>query len=412
MAFPHWTGLLFLSVAFLGRMLAAETAADPGLQFLEDRVKSDPDDFIAQNQIAERALAKLLRTGRLEWLDRASAAAAASLRAGGAPLNSAGFLLSARVANAHHRFTDARRFAEQFRELRPAQLVGAQTLFDTTLESGDYAAAAALVAEMQAADPDSLSTASRQARLAWVQGKTDTAAKAWDAAITWARTDSRSTPELLAWAVTQRGELAFRLGQLDAAQAAYDEAAQLLPDDWGGKEHRAELHAARGEYDPALDLLRAVIATTGRPELEQAAGDVAKAAGKLDVAKEFHDRAEAAYRASIDRGETLYIHHLAGFLCDVRPDPAEAVRLARRDLEQRQSIQAYDALAWALSLAGQHAEAEAAAAKALATGTRDAHILYHAGLISMSAGQLARGRELIRAASEANPRHQSFHFHR
>src|SRR5262245_51665160 len=51
--------LLLLALAFFPRMSAAQEGA---ISFLEDRVRSDPDDFVAQNQLAARYL-DLLHSG-------------------------------------------------------------------------------------------------------------------------------------------------------------------------------------------------------------------------------------------------------------------------------------------------------------------------------------------------------------
>ena len=94
------------------------------------------------------------------------------------------------------------------------------------------------------------------------------------------------------------------------------------------------------------------------------------------------------------------------------PDPAEAVKWARRDLELRHSAAAHDALAWALFRAGEFAPAAEAARAALASGTKDPQILFHAGMIFLAAGETAAGRELLAEAARINPRHSSFHVHR
>jgi len=88
------------------------------------------------------------------------------------------------------------------------------------------------------------------------------------------------------------------------------------------------------------------------------------------------------------------------------------VEWARKDLELRQSIQAYDALAWALYKDGQIAAAAEANRKALATGAKDAHLLYHAGMIRMSMGDFAGGRTALQEAVAINPRYNTFHVHR
>jgi tetratricopeptide (TPR) repeat protein len=114
----------------------------------------------------------------------------------------------------------------------------------------------------------------------------------------------------------------------------------------------------------------------------------------------------------VKAGHVLYFHHLAGFYADSQPDPVQALAWARRDLELRHSLEAWDALAWALYQNNQFPAAVEAIAKALASGTADAHILYHAGLIRMSAGDLTGGKAALRQAVAANPHHAAFHVHR
>jgi tetratricopeptide (TPR) repeat protein len=172
------------------------------------------------------------------------------------------------------------------------------------------------------------------------------------------------------------------------------------------------LHAAEGRHGEAIAILEKVIAATERPELMQAAGDIEMDRKRPDAAKVWHDRALEKYRASVDRGEPLYIHHLAGFYSDVRPQPADAVRYARQDLASRTTPSTHIALAWALHLDNKFEEAAAEAKLAIASGTRDAHILDRAGLILIAAGDITNGRAALQAGAEANPRRASFHFHR
>ena len=93
-------------------------------------------------------------------------------------------------------------------------------------------------------------------------------------------------------------------------------------------------------------------------------------------------------------------------------NPAEALQWARRDIEIRHSVYAYDALAWALYKNGEFAAARDAMNKALALGTRDAHLLRHAGLINSRAGDLEHGRALLQQAQAVNPSLNTFHVHR
>ena len=93
-------------------------------------------------------------------------------------------------------------------------------------------------------------------------------------------------------------------------------------------------------------------------------------------------------------------------------NPFPAVEWARKDLTLRHSIQAYDALAWALYKKGDIPEAREEIAKALRTGAKDAHLLHHAGIIEMSAGDLVAGKAALQQAATTNPHYNSFHVHR
>jgi tetratricopeptide (TPR) repeat protein len=323
---------------------------------------------------------------------------------------SGALIADARVALAEHRFADSAKLAQEFVDTRPSDPVGWETLFDAKLELGAYAGAAKALEKLKAQGGDAVSVGSREAQWARIHG--GDAAAPLDAAIASLREASRPQPATLAWCLVQRGEVAFVMGDFATADRCYAEALTASPDDWRAQSHVAELRAADGKYDEALALLSKCIEATGRPELLQAAGDMEMARQRPEAAKAWHDRALAAYRASVDRGEKLYVHHLAGFYCDVRPQASDAVRLAKVDLVERQSIYAHAALAWALHLDGKMEEAASEAAAALATHTRDAHVLYQAGMIFTAADDLARGRAALRAAEEANPKQMCFHFHR
>ena len=257
-----------------------------------------------------------------------------------------------------------------------------------------------------------LATEPRLAQLDLICGRIARAGERLAAALALAEKLTPEAPEAVAWCHVQFGEFAFRSGDWAAAEKHYTSALASQPGCYAGLEHLAELRGAQRRLDEAAATYTQLIERVPRPELMQALGDLYLSAGQAKAAQPWHDRALAAYLASAERGDVLYFHHLAGFYANSFNEPAKAVEWARRDLALRHSIQAYDALAWALHKAGQNEEAVSMAAKALATGTHDAHILYHAGLIRMAAGNVADGATLLQEALTANPRYNTFHVHR
>jgi len=128
------------------------------------------------------------------------------------------------------------------------------------------------------------------------------------------------------WLELQRGDL-----DPAGAEAHYDRAERAYSGDWLVDEHRARLRVAQGRLDEALELYRSVAARAPRPEVHQALGDVYLRMDRPEEARPWHDLALAAYLDSVERGGVHYLHHLAHFYLESRPDPAEAVRWASAD---------------------------------------------------------------------------------
>lgn len=378
--------------------------------FLDRRIKDDPQDFLAANRLCDTLLQRSRWTGRLEDWRRAAEVAELSSKVTPANLNPSGLAAKAQVALAGHRFTEARVLARELGTLMPGKPLPVQLLGDASMEIGELDEAAKAFAQLNELIDPEVGTESRAARLAWMRGRIDEARDHFSEALALAR--ESNDPEILAWALVQNGENAFRRGNFTDAEKHYAEALRLAPDYWGALEHMAELRGAQGNDDEAIALFTKAAEKTERPEIWQALGDYHLFKRRNTEAKNAHERALAGYRASLDRGETLYVHHLAGFYCDSQENAEEAVRWARRDLETRLSGYAWDTLAWALSKSGDSSGALDAARKAVASGLADPHVLQHAGIIFLSAGEVPEGQHLLKRCAEINPHFTGFHVHR
>lgn len=385
-------------------------SADAGIRFLEERVKADPEDFIAHNQLVARYLNKLRQTGDYSWLPAARRAAEASLAA--VPQNTAGLAGLARAQLAAHRFGDAAASARKLVLLAPGKSASYSVLGDALLELGETAEAKAAYAKARQIDPASVDTLARLARLAQLSGEFALARKHLLAALAAARDLAPASPETIAWCEVRLGELAFSLGNFDEAQERYQAALTSFPQYYAALDHLAELHGARGEFARARELYETLAQRVPRPEYLQAIGDLLVFSGKPEEAKSWHDRALAAYLRSVDNGEVHFFHHLAAFFADAREDAPAAVKYARRDLELRHGSAAHEMMGWALFRAGDFDAASAEMEQALASGARSAHLFHHAGTVFSAAGQFERGQKLMRDALALNPRYHAFHVHR
>ncbi len=215
-----------------------------------------------------------------------------------------------------------------------------------------------------------------------------------------------------AWLELQRGELHLARGRHDGAGAHYRRANAAYPGWWHVDEHLAELMAAEGRSEEAIELFQSVIERARKPELQQTLGELYVFIGRPDDAEPWFESALAAYLESVARGDVHYFHHLADFYADVREDGAEALKWARKDVELRDNFATQSAVAWALYLDGQLEEAARWMDRALSSGVQDAHLFSQAATIFEAAGRGGEATAFRRGAAILNPKYRSFHIHR
>jgi tetratricopeptide (TPR) repeat protein len=138
------------------------------------------------------------------------------------------------------------------------------------------------------------------------------------------------------------------------------------------------------------------------PDYAAALGDVYTKLGRAEEARQQFDLVEyIGYLNTLNK--VLYNRELAYFYADHERTLPAALDLARKELEARRDIYAYDVLAWALYKNDQPQEALAAMAEALKLGTQDARLFFHAGMIHHRLGESATARDYLRRALATNP---------
>lgn len=398
--------LVFASIA------KAADSGDSGIRFLENRVQRDADDFIAWNQLAERYHRELRRTGDDKFIRLETEAAANSLKAIPAAQNPVGLAAFAQALLTAHRFKEAREVAEQLQAMQPGKARPLELLADAAIELGDYNKARNISDELAKLEGAEISAAGRLAKLSIIEGKPDRARHQFENGLARCADRAAEEQEVIAWFHLQLGELAFKNGDWNAAEKHYSAADGVWPGGYSVTDHIAELRGAQGKTEEAIALYEKLAAKIPRPEFFQALGDLYVLSAQPEKAASWHARAETAYLESVNAGAVHFYHHLAGFYADSKESAEKSLKWARKDIELRQSIYAHDALAWALYKNGESMQAAAECGKALATGTRDPHLLYHAGMIRMAAGDIAGGKEAMQRASAVNPKFNTFHVHR
>ncbi len=355
-------------------------------------VEANGANYLAATNLGLTYAGRARLTGDLADFQRALEAADMALV--GSPTHLPARELRATVLFALHDFAAARDEAQAVWEAEPGALQALAVVGDASLELGDLDRARSAFATLGEQEP-SPPVWSRLAHLAFVEGDLARATELAETAV--AGTQGEVGLEEAAFYSFQLGELYRAAGRTTDAAAAYEQALEILPDHVPATAGLARVREAQGRRAEAITMLESATARLPQPELVAALGDLHALAGD--------DAAAEAQYALVDRiGEvaaatgSVYDRQLILFAADHDRDVASAVSRAEAALSERHDIYAYDTLAWALFRAGRLDEAAVAAESALALGTPDPRLAYHAGMIAAGRGETAVARELLSAA--------------
>jgi tetratricopeptide (TPR) repeat protein len=255
---------------------------------------------------------------------------------------------------------------------------------DAQLELGRYAAAAADYRTLSSLLPGSAGVQARAARLAFLQGRQADADRLAAAAESAARREG-AFGATLAWYGSLRGRMALDGGRYDEAARHYRRAVLLAPDYHVAIGGLAAVRSAQDRYDEAIELYERASRLVPEPQYLASLGDLYMLTGRDDLAETRYGTVKVI--ATLARANRqLYDRQLALFYADHDLRPDDALAIAQQSLETRTDVYGYDALAWALYRLERHDEARAASTRALALGTQDARLWYHAGMISIGLG--------------------------
>jgi tetratricopeptide (TPR) repeat protein len=381
-------------------------AANDTIRYLEDRIKRNPDDFIANNKLVSEYLQRLRETGDITYLNLASRCAEASLKILPAEQNEGGLAALTQVEFSSHDFATARDHAQQLAEMEPNKGYPYQFLGDALLELGQYEDATAAFSKMKELggirDLTNVAVEQRLARLALLHGDNALAMRHFSTALKITTLMLEPPKETVAWCQWQLGETAFAGGAHAAAEKYYRDSLETFPDYFRSLASLGRVRAARGDMPDAIAQYEKVVKILPDPNFVAALGDLYKLSGRDEDAANQYKLVETIGHLSTLSG-TLYNRQLALFYADHDMKPDEAYQNAAKEYEVRQDIYGADAVAWTALKAGKVPEAQAAIKEALKLGTKDAKLYYHAGMIEKAAGNAGEAKRLLGLALKTNP---------
>ena len=373
-----------------------DRTADIG--FFEARAARDPESATDRTRLAALYMQRARETSDDQDYVRAEQTARASL-ALRTQRNDAASVVLASALLAQHRFAEARDVARQL-VAQERDVDAYRALFgETSLELGDYAAAAAAFGSISGAGRRSLAIAPRLARWAEIRGDTSAARAIMRDAVN-AADERRDLPrEQAAWFHLRLADLYLRQGRQRGAERELRVALAVNPADHRLLAAMARLAAVRHEWRQAIHWGDSAIAITLDPATLGIVSDAHAALG--DTAK----AAEYATAMEVAAGQQPGAYHRAWslFLLDHGRRVPEVLAAAQAELAGRRDVSGYDLVAWALYKSGRAAEAREPMRRALAQGTQDAMLHYHAGMIARASGDPVAARNHLERALAIAP---------
>lgn len=304
-------------------------------------------------------------------------------------------LLHARLLQTTHDFAGALAESRAILADDPTQAGAMATMGDALLELGDVDGAAAAFGRLAAEVPGPAVTA-RLSRLALLRGDPARAGMLAQRAFDEAVAEGDIGPQL-GWYAYLAGTVAQSAGDPASALRWFERAVSTWPASYLALAGTARAQAALGRTDDAISTYGQAIGVAPQPDVLAALGDLYALRGDSKLAEQQYATVEAiAQLEALNR--QVYNRQLVLFSVNHDRNVAESLRLAEQELAVRKDVYGYDAQAWALLANGRAAEADAAMQLALALGTRDAMLDYHAGMIAAALGDTARARTSLAAA--------------
>lgn len=407
---------LIVLLAIAGeRPCAAQSATDRGIQALQARLKMYPDDYKSYDALGAAYIQKGRETADASYDELARQALAQSLDlVSNDPGASSAKTHMAVVSMAEHQFEDAIDWSQQALALGSGDPTPWAILGDALTDLGRYDEAASAYSHLHdpvegrgATSGIAYEHDSRVAYLEFLKGDSAGAKQSMRAAIATAL-DLHLPRENVAWSDYQLGDICFRSGDLACAETAYQSGLEIQPDSHRNLAGLAELRAAQGRTDEAIALLKRALSIVPFPMYAAALYDLEIKAGHPEEAKKQYDLIQFICRLN-PLNERLFYRELALFYADHGLKLAESIDLARKELEVRQDIYTWDIKAWTFYRNGRLDEAAQASQKALALGTEDALLYFHASMIEAGRNHTDRARTLLNRALALNPQFHIFY---
>jgi tetratricopeptide (TPR) repeat protein len=370
-------------------------AADPKFCAAEELIEKSPDSPTGYDILAALYIKKARKTGDFGLNSKAESAVDKALALDSQDIQAR--KLKASLQLTFHRFAEGLELGKKLTEEFPADAFGYGVSTDANAELGNYDAAVKAAQKMIDLKPNSSSYA-RVAHIRLLHGDHEGAIEAMKIA---ARTADPLDAEEQSWCLVQMGDELWKNGKYTESEKVFDEALSILPDFHLALAGKGRARAAQDDLEGAVKYLAEAQNRVPNVETIILLGDIYTRRGMTEKAQEQYDLVDVIEQKLGVAGDRK---RLALMWADQDTRAGEALAIVEEEFASRKDIYTADVLAWCLYRKGKFPEAKTAIREAMRLKTRDARILYHAGMIEKESGNKHEARRLLRMALELNPK--------
>lgn len=379
---------------------------DRFIAFYEREVRKEPADQIKMRLLAAQYLARFHEQYDMGDVARAQRMAERSIQLQPQGNTSAQFVLAGALLT-YHNFRGALFAERDARRGEPYNQNAKAKIASLEMELGRYDVAKKMLAGILPGTTENPTVDSVRARYDELTGQL-ARARALIATAEQTEDSGIDNPAYdRSWFHFRGAQLAFESGDFQAAQREFNMSLSTFPDNAMALMWEAKMYRAQKEWPKSLaaatkaaDLYPLPQALGYKADAERALGDASAAAqtdaligaeARIFNVQGVNDRLLANYYSQ--RGEHLDV----------------ALRAATSDSKKRgDEIYADDTLGWTLAALGRWSEARIYTERAVAHGTQDAELQYHAGIVALNTGRRAEGRRRLALALAQNAQFDPF----
>jgi tetratricopeptide (TPR) repeat protein len=390
--------LLMVATFTVAQSTASMTSTDlsPAAQSMaaaSKAIRDNPTAYAGYNLLAKALVLRAQETSNVSFYKQAEDAVNKSLEL--APNNFETMKIQVSIFLGEHEFPAALEAAKKLNKRVPDDVMVYGLLTDANVELGNYSEA-----ENSAQWMLNLRRGNRPAliRAAHMRELFGDAEGAYEAAELALQSTIPSEVEERASLLTQMGHFRLASGNRDAAEKLFQQALTVLPNYPSALGSLANVRITQRRYTEAVALFKQRYEAVPHPENLYDLAEALQLAGRDTEARQSFADFESKARADSAKMQNSN-RQLVFYYADHAHQTAEALKVAKQEYAWRHDVYTLDAYAWALHVNGEDAEARKQIEAALAIGICDARIFAHAGEIALKQGDRDAAEDYLQKAA-------------